>query len=103
MTYGCNHTESRRRPEALAIDKDMASGLNASPGEATVDSLLREAETKEDHDEYDIIGCDAILDIYYFYESTSYQIIQLGEHEHNPTNMPQHLFGNIPGLAPLNQ
>lgn len=104
VTYGCNHTEQHKvyKPISTADDDEGAEAeLNASQGKDIVDGLLRESEGKQSDEEYEAIGCDAILDIYYFYESNLYQIVQLGKHEHDPTNMPQHLFGIVPGLAPL--
>lgn len=101
MTYGCNHTESRPKLPTgdTTIVPDVVEDLAEADDADVVERLLEENEHKEKEDEYEVIGCDAILDIYYFYESSSYQIIQLGEHEHSPTNMPQILFGAIPGIG----
>lgn len=106
VTYGCNHMESHKVFKPIpATEEDNGTDVqfSASQGKGIVEGLLRESEGKADGESYEMIGCDAILDIYYFYESTQYQIVQLGEHEHDPTNLPQHIFGVVPGLAPLKE
>lgn len=101
VTYGCNHTETR----PIFKVEDMFTSTTTANDQID-DTAHSEDENKEEKDEgiepeadYETIGCDAILDIYYFYESSVYQVIQLGEHEHEPSNIPQMLYGAIPGIG----
>lgn len=96
VTYGCNHVETTLK------DKDKTQsdlGTNAERRQTPSNDLLRDIHDSDS--DYELVHCDAILDIYYFYESSVYQIIQLGEHEHPPMNIPRHLFG-IGGMPQLN-
>lgn len=102
VTYVCNHTIPRTKPKASEVDiLDHGTELDDADGAEVVNRLLREGEPREPELEFELVECDAILDIYYFYESKHYQIIQLGEHAHQPTNVPQNLFGTMPGLPSL--
>lgn len=40
----------------------------------------------------ELVRCDAILDIYYFYDSNVYQVVRLGEHYHEPAIEPLQVF-----------
>lgn len=100
VTYGCNHSETRAKTKSvLAIDDSLGSSTETHESHVS-DTLSGDTDGKND-EEFEVVGCDAILDIYYFYESCVYQIIQLGEHEHPPMNIPQQFFGTIPGITPL--
>lgn len=87
VTYGCNHTSriARRKPEESANEKEIDDNV-----------------AEDTHTHYDSLDCDAILDVYFFYESKVYQIIKLGEHAHKPTNVPINMvrtFAQIPGMT----
>lgn len=101
VTYGCNHSETKPKQKLPSAADESLVDLNDNEANQVTGTSSGETGT-QDEEEFEIIGCDAILDIYYFYESSVYQIIQLGEHEHPPMNIPQQFFGTIPGITPLN-